>query len=59
MFRRTRATESRSWTDLLVLLQERYERELRPNLIARETWHDGTLKMWLGAYFSRTDSDQD
>jgi hypothetical protein len=37
------------------LLQERYERELRPNLMARQSWHDGTLKMWLGAYFSRTD----
>ena len=41
------------------LLQERYERELRPNLMARETWHDGTLKMWIGAYLSRTGSDQD
>lgn len=33
------------------LLQERYERELRPNLMARQSWHDGTFKMWLGAYF--------
>jgi hypothetical protein len=38
------------------LLQERYDRELRPNLMARQSWHDGTLKMWLGAYFPRTDS---
>ena len=34
------------------VLQERYVRELRPNLMARQTWHDGTLKMWIGAYFS-------
>jgi len=40
------------------LLQERYERELRPNLMARQSWHDGTLKMWLGAYFSRTDPEE-
>jgi Nucleotidyltransferase of unknown function (DUF6036) len=37
------------------LLQERYEQELRPNLMARQSWHDGTLRMWLGAYFPRTD----
>lgn len=37
------------------LLQERYEREQRPNLMARQNWHDGTLKMWLGACFPRTD----
>jgi hypothetical protein len=35
------------------VLQERYERELRPNLMARQSWHDGSLKMWLGAYFSK------
>lgn len=40
------------------LLQERYERELRPNLMARQTWHDGTLKMWLGAYFPGADSGE-
>jgi hypothetical protein len=34
------------------ILKERYVRELRPNLMARQTWHDGTLKMWIGAYFS-------
>lgn len=34
------------------ILQDRYDRELRPNLMARQTWHDGTLKLWLGAYFS-------
>jgi hypothetical protein len=33
-------------------LQELYVRELRPNLMARQTWHDGTLEMWIGAYFS-------
>jgi hypothetical protein len=41
------------------LLQERYERELRPNLMARQSWHDGTLKMWLGAYLAKTDSGED
>ncbi len=34
------------------VLQHRYDRELRPNLMARESWHDGTLKMWIGSYFS-------
>lgn len=38
------------------LLQERYEREVQPNLMARQSWHDGTLEMWLEAYFPRTDS---
>jgi hypothetical protein len=33
-------------------LQERYEREMRPNLMARQSWHDGTLKMWIAAYLS-------
>jgi hypothetical protein len=33
------------------ILQERYDRELRPNLMARESWHDGTLQMWIAAYF--------
>jgi len=33
-------------------LQDRYDRELRPNLMARQTWHDDTLKMWFGSYFS-------
>jgi len=37
------------------VLRERYDRELRPNLMARQTWHDGTLKMWIGAYFSSTE----
>ena len=40
------------------LLRERYERELRPNLMARQSRHDGTLRMWLGAYFPRTDSGE-
>jgi len=31
------------------------KQELRPNLMARQSWHDGTLKMWLGAYFSKAD----
>jgi Nucleotidyltransferase of unknown function (DUF6036) len=33
------------------ILQDRYDKELRPNLMARQGWHDGTLKLWLGAYF--------
>src|SRR5215469_11381098 len=41
------------------VLQERYERELRPNLMARQSWHDATLKMWLGAYLAKTDSGED
>jgi hypothetical protein len=36
------------------VLQERYQQELRPNLMARQTWHDGTLEMWIGAYFSNS-----
>lgn len=32
-------------------LQDRYDRELRPNLMARQSWHDGTLKMWIASYF--------
>lgn len=32
------------------VLRDRYQRELRPNLMAREAWHDGTLDMWIGAY---------
>jgi Nucleotidyltransferase of unknown function (DUF6036) len=27
------------------ILRDRYEKELRPNLMARESWHDGTLEM--------------
>ncbi len=37
------------------VLRERYDRELRPNLMARQTWHDGTLKMWIAAYFASTE----
>jgi Nucleotidyltransferase of unknown function (DUF6036) len=33
------------------ILRDRYERELRPNLMARQNWHDGALTMWIGAYF--------
>lgn len=32
-------------------LQDRYDRELRPNLMARQSWHDGTLKMWISSFF--------
>jgi len=37
------------------ILRDRYEKELRPDLMARENWHDGTLaklEMWIGSYFS-------
>jgi hypothetical protein len=34
------------------ILRHRYEKELRPNLMARESWHDGTLEMWIGSCFS-------
>jgi hypothetical protein len=34
------------------ILRDRYEKELRLNLMARESWHDGTLEMWIGSYFS-------
>jgi hypothetical protein len=34
------------------LLQNRYELKLRPNLMARQSWHDGTLKMWIASYLS-------
>jgi hypothetical protein len=26
--------------------------DLRPNLMARKSWHDGTLEVWIGSYFS-------
>ena len=31
------------------LLRERYEKELRPYL-ARENWHDGTLRLWIDIF---------
>ncbi len=34
------------------ILRDRYEKELRPNLLPRETWHDDTLEMCIGSYFS-------
>jgi hypothetical protein len=36
------------------VLRDRYERELRPNLMARQSWRDGTLELWLGAYIPRS-----
>lgn len=33
-------------------LRERYYREVRPNLLAHETRHDLTLKLWLEAYWT-------
>lgn len=35
------------------LLRERYQRELRPYLLAKHEWHDQTLEMWIEAYFAR------
>jgi len=35
-----------------VVLKKRYEEELRPIIIGEPTWHDGTLKFWLKAYFA-------
>jgi hypothetical protein len=29
------------------LLRERYEKELRHNLIGNVEWHDGTLNLWM------------
>ena len=37
------------------VLRERYEKELRPNLMARRTWHDGTLELWLSAAFPKAE----
>lgn len=34
------------------ILRERYETELRPNLIGSPEQHDQTLKFWLEAYFA-------
>jgi hypothetical protein len=39
------------------VLRDRYQRELRPNLMVRETWHDGTLEMWIGAYITESTPD--
>jgi hypothetical protein len=33
------------------ILQERYTKEMRPNLISHEERHDMTLKQWLEFYF--------
>ncbi|HEY3129373.1 MAG TPA: DUF6036 family nucleotidyltransferase [Acidobacteriota bacterium] len=35
-------------------LRERYEQELRPNLLSREEYHDRTLSFWLETYFTDT-----
>lgn len=34
------------------ILWDRNEKGLRPNLMARQSWHDSTLEMWIGSYFS-------
>jgi hypothetical protein len=34
------------------VLKKRYEEELRPIIIGEPSWHDGTLKLWLDAYFT-------
>jgi len=33
------------------ILRERYEKELRPYLLARPEWHDTTLKLWIDSYW--------
>jgi hypothetical protein len=33
------------------VLRERYEKELRPNLLARQDWHDQTLRLWIESYW--------
>lgn len=33
------------------VLRERYEKELRPNLLSREEWHDQTLRLWIESYW--------
>lgn len=35
------------------ILEERYYKELRPNLLAHEARHDLTLKIWLESYWLR------
>jgi hypothetical protein len=32
------------------LLRERYEKELRRNLMGNPEWHDGTLKLWIDIF---------
>lgn len=33
------------------ILRGRHRDELRPNLLARQSWHDQTLEMWIASYF--------
>ena len=33
------------------IINDRYYKEVRPNLLSRETEHDATLKMWLESYW--------
>ena len=33
------------------ILKKRYVEELRPIIIGAPSWHDGTLQLWLDAYF--------
>lgn len=33
------------------ILRARYDKELRPYIVGRESWHDQTLELWLDAYF--------
>jgi len=35
------------------VLRERYEKELRPNLVGSPNWHDATLELWVEAYFAK------
>jgi hypothetical protein len=34
------------------ILQERYNKEMRPYVIGRVSWHDQTLQMWIEAFLS-------
>ena len=40
------------------VLQERYEREMRPNVIGRVTWHDQTLQMWIAAFLTEDEATE-
>jgi hypothetical protein len=33
------------------VLRNRYEKEFRPYLLARQEWHDQTLRLWIESYW--------
>lgn len=35
----------------VTVFKERYDRELKCNLIGDPKWHEGTLQMWIESYF--------